>query len=275
MHKNCRICKANHATLYWHKHKNNIKVFCCKCGKLYSLNEYASLSNIPKETILSNLSDDEFKDSFDTIIQEIQLPKTLISLFDNSSKKGRDYLQKRKIEIYTDLLYDYKREGIAQLLYKEGIIIGCQIRLINPQEDQSKIISLKGTKKSLSFFGWNCDFINLKGIDVVFVTEGAFDSLSIKTIFKKNKNIKAIATLGCKTSKIQIEYLKKIKERGIKVICAFDGDEAGIEGRNLLIKEKAINYFIDNKGCEDWNDILIKKGEDFLLNFLKERCRNV
>lgn len=273
MHKNCRICKANHATLYWNKHKDGIKIYCCKCGKLYTLKEYSLLSNIPEKDLLSEISDEVFEENKDASIKEVILPPYLISLFNPASKEGRDYLNKRKINIYPDLLYDSKRNGIAQLLYKGDIVVGCQIRLIDVKENQPKMISLKGTKKSISFFGWNGDFSNLIDVDVIFVTEGAFDSLSIKSVFKTNKKIKAIATLGCKVSKTQIEMLKQMKERNIKIICAFDGDEAGIEGRELLIKEKAIDYYIDNEGLIDWNDMLVKYDENYVLNILRERCR--
>lgn len=275
-HRNCLVCKSDHQTLYWHLHINKgqkvVRVYCCKCAKIFTAQQYADAANIPIESIFDELSNDDFQDK-PRNINSISLPSSFISILDPRAKEGREYLKKRGITIYPDLMYDLFRRGIAQILYRGDIIVGSQVRIIDPK-DGPKVMSLKGTQRSLALWGWNGNDYLLQGVKVVFLTEGVFDALSIRLSFKNNSTIRVISTLGCGTSKEQIELLQQIREKGIKLICAFDGDEAGVRGRNFLIKNKAIDGYIDHPILleKDWNKLLIESRD--IQTILREGYHN-
>jgi len=276
MHKNCLVCKSAHQTLYWHLHVNDgkkvVRVYCCKCARLYTAKQYADAANISIDDIFSELTDEDFQDKSKEITS-VSLPSSFISLFDPRAKEGRDYLKKRGIEIFPDLMYDTYRNGIAQIIYRGETIVGSQIRLITPTQDQPKMMSIKGTQRSLALWGWNGNEFLLNKVKVIFLTEGVFDALSIKLAFKGDVTVKSFATLGCNVSKEQLELIKTIRDKGIKVICAFDSDEAGIKGRKFLLKNHAIDGYIDNENQEDWNSLLIQNQD--IQSILRKGFRDV
>ena len=97
----------------------------------------------------------------------------------------------------------------------------------------------------------------------LYVTEGVFDCLSLQAV-----GLNATTTLSCFTSREQMLQLSQYQG---PIVCAFDSDEAGMEGRQKFLKlahwakREDILTVIPPVGSKDWNEILINEGPDELL----------
>ena len=98
----------------------------------------------------------------------------------------------------------------------------------------------------------------------LYVTEGAFDCLSLQAV-----GLNATPTLSCFTSREQMLQLAQYQG---PLVCAFDSDGAGMEGRSKFLKlaqwarRDDIQTVIPPQGSKDWNEILVKGGPDSLLS---------
>lgn len=279
--KRCLICKRSNNTLNWHEDKDTgaIWVYCNgPCSRGYSLQSYCYTAGVNLNEFLKG--DFQFQESIPNEVTKLDWPKTYISLSDPRAQKGVDYINSRGLEIKGDMYYDTDREAIVFPYYFGNTFVGAQTRLLTPWIDkdgqETKVLTLPGTRLGLVFYNWNQDaFVtNIKGI---IVCEGAFNAMSLQQSLNNMyggvlKNpFKVVATSGCGTSQHQMDKLKEMKEAGKKIIIAFDSDEAGMKGLTKMIKnEVATHYSITEHDDIDWNDILGTQGyEELARVFLK------
>jgi DNA primase len=138
------------------------------------------------------------------------------------------------------------------------------------------VLTQPGTRLGLVFYNWNqSPFVtDIKG---VIVCEGAFNAISLQQSLDKlyggvlKNPWKAVATSGCGTTEHQIEKLLELKEAGVKIVCAFDSDDAGLKGLSKLNKAKAITHYAVTGDTDiDWNDVLkLNCHRDTATAFLK------
>lgn len=271
--KKCLICKRPNNTLHWHcdKDTNEIWVYCVgKCQRGYSLRSYCYTAGIDLKDFLAG--DFDFQEAAPNEVSRLDWPQSYVSLSDPRAKKGRDYIVSRGLEIKGDMYFDLESEAIVFPYYFSSVFVGAQTRLLRPwvnkDGEETKMLTMPGTRLGLVFYGWNQDpFVtNVKGI---VVCEGAFNALSIQQALDhayggvlKNP-FKIVATSGCGTTKHQIEKLKELKDAGKKIIVAFDSDEPGLKGvKKMIDAEVATHHALTGDTAIDWNDILKDSGPE-------------
>jgi hypothetical protein len=274
----CQICKRPNQTLHWHTDPDTGKIWCwCngRCQRGYSLRDYCYTSGIDLSEFLKG--DFDFAETKPNEVNKLEWPAHFIPLSDPRAEKGREYIKSRGLELRGDMYYDMEKEAIVFPYYFGNVFVGAQTRLIEPWstvEGEVKMLTLPGTRLGLVFYNWNqSPFVtDVKG---VIVTEGAFNALSIQQNLDKlygsvlKNPWKVVATSGCGTTKHQLEKLKELKDAGIKIVCAFDSDEAGLKGLSKLSKADALTHYALTQDTEqDWNDVLIEKNGDFAKHFL-------
>ena len=151
-----------------------------------------------------------------------------------------------KIINYFDIGYDKQRKAITFPVRDEnGNVCLIQRRSV----DKKQFINDEGGSKGNYLYGLHEIYKNIIHVNEVFVTESPIDAL---TLWKYK--IPAIATMGTRVTKRQLDLMKQIPIR--KMILALDNDEAGHEGMkfiyNQLINNKVM-YKIDFPS--DINDI--------------------
>lgn len=283
--KKCLICKRPNDTLYWHKDSEtgDIWVYCKGvCQRGYSLRQYCHLGEISLPEFLKG--DFEFKEATPNELQVMRWPSKFIPLSDPRAEKGVQYVQSRGLNLDGDMYYDVEREGIVFPYYFQDHFCGAQIRFlktrINKDGDEQKIDTLPGTRLGMLFGMWNQGpFIT--DIKAVGVCEGYFNALSLQQAFNLKyggvaKNPwKFICTSGCNVTRHHQEVLRELCSQNIKVIGAYDADDAGREGLAKANKVGAITHISTTLDDEmDWNDVLKKEGHEsvakrFLSNLQK------
>lgn len=283
--KHCLICQRSNQTLYWHKdpETGDIWVYCKGvCQRGYSLRQYCHQGGISLPEFLKG--DFDFKEATPNELQVMKWPVKFIPLSDPRAQKGVDYIQSRGLNLDGDMYYDVEREGIVFPYYFQDHFCGAQIRFlktrINKDGDEQKIDTLPGTRLGMLFGLWNQGpFIT--DIKAVGVCEGYFNALSLQQAFNLKyggitKNPwKFICTSGCNVTKYHQEVLQELIGLNIKVIGAYDADEAGREGIAKAIKSESITHYSTTLDDElDWNDVLKKEGHEavakrFLSNLQK------
>lgn len=269
--KKCLICKRPNNTLHWHTDPDNgdIWVWCNgKCQRGYSLRSYCHTAGVDLNEFLAG--DFDFQEATPNEVSRLDWPQHFVSLSDPRAKKGVDYIKSRGLELKGDMYFDIESEAVVFPYYFSSVFVGAQTRLLKPwvnkDGEETKMLTLPGTRLGLVFYGWNQDpFVtNVKG---VVVCEGAFNALSIQQALDKAyggvlKNpFKVVATSGCGTTKHQIEKLKELKEAGKKIIVAFDSDEPGLKGvRKMIQAEVATHHALTGDTAIDWNDVLKENG---------------
>lgn len=278
--KKCLICKRNNDTVYWHVDEDTGSIWCwCtgKCQRGYSLREYCHTAGIDLNDFLK--SDFQMTKASANEVSRLDWQPQFLPLSDPRAKNGVEYIKQRGLEPKGDMYYDCEREGIVFPYYYESVYVGSQTRLLVPWENQNdkiKVITQPGTRLGLVFYNWNQGpFVtDIKGI---VVCEGAFNAISIQQSLDKvyggilRNPWKCVATSGCGTTEHQIDKLIELKQAGLKVVCAFDSDEAGLKGLSKLNKASAITHYSLTEDSEiDWNDYLIKNGfSDTATFFIK------
>ena len=276
--KKCLICKGGKKNdcLYWHlDEKTGLPWVWCtgKCQRGYSLEQYCSLAGVDVDEFIKD-GIEIVKDSEPNEVQAMAWPSSFVPLSDPRAKPGVEYIKSRGLHLDGDMYYDLNEEGIVFPYYFENYFCGAQIRFLkertNENGDVWKITTLPGTRLGLLFGGWNQGRLmpHIKG---VVVCEGYFNALSLQQAFNiKYGSIsrnpwKFICTSGSGVTNHQAETLKVLKERGYKVIGAFDTDEAGFKGLSKLIEMQALTHFSSTREVDvDWNDILKRDGHEKL-----------
>ena len=280
--KHCLICRRPNRTLHWHRdlETSDIWVYCVgKCQRGYSLKQYCSLGDILPEDLLKG--DFEFQEAKSNEIQAMQWPAKFIPLNDPRAAPGVKYIRGRGLSLDSDMYYDIDRDGIVFPYYFDKHFCGAQIRFIkdnfNKSGDLQKVDTVPGTRLGMLFGLWNQTkfFTNVKAVGVC---EGYFNALSLQQAFNTkyggvaNNPWKFISTSGCNVSLHHREVLKELKDNNIKIICAYDHDEAGLAGLNKMIKAECLTHFSTTQDTDkDWNDMLLKDGPHhtatrFLMN---------
>lgn len=283
--KHCLICKRSNATLHWHKDSETGDIWCwCQgvCQRGYSLRQYCYIAEISLPDFLKGNFD--FKESTPNELQVMKWPIKFIPLSDPRAQKGVDYVRSRGLNLDGDMYYDMEREGIVFPYYFENHYCGAQIRFvqtrINKDGDEQKIDTVPGTRLGMLFGLWNqSKFIT--NIRAVGVCEGYFNALALQQSFNlkyggvANNPWKFICTSGCNVTKHHQEVLQELGGQNIKIIGAYDADEAGLEGLAKMVKYDCASYISTTKdSSNDWNDVLKQEGHEavakkFLANMTR------
>ena len=267
-------------TLYWHIDNDTKEIWCwCnKCDRGYSVANYCELAGVDLKSFLSG--DFDFRESKNNQVQRMEWPRNFVALTDARAKPGVEYLKSRGLDVDIDIWYDTERKGIVFPYYVHNTFVGAQIRMITPYIDKDgnerKIDTMPGTRLGLLFFGWNQKNIqpHIRG---VIVTEGAFNAIAIQqsldAVYGENVNPwKCIAASGSGASSHQMDCMKELVDKNIKVIVAPDFDKAGQKMmKKFKFSNAATHYaFTENENI-DWNDAAKAFGkEEFATWFLKQ-----
>jgi hypothetical protein len=207
-----------------------------------------------------------------------------VALSDPRAKAGIEYIKSRGLDPKGDMYYDIDREGIIFPYYYESVYVGSQTRLMEPwtrDGEVVKILTQPGTRLGLVFYNWNqLPFVtNIRGL---VVCEGAFNAVSIQQSLDKlyggilKNPWKAVATSGCGTTEYQIDKLTELKDAGIKIVCAFDSDDAGLKGLSKLTKSGCITHYAITGDTEvDWNDFLKNNGHNDTATFFLKSIKKI
>jgi hypothetical protein len=261
----CLICNPKNRTLYWHTDEKTGKlwVWCNKCNRGYSLEEYCRQADLDIETFLS--SDFKIENDQSDEVQAMAWPSSFVPLSDPRAEKGAEYIKSRGLHLDGDMYYDLNEEGIVFPYYFENHFCGAQIRFVEERTTEDgnkwKITTLPGTRLGLLFYGWNQTKLmaQVKGI---IVTEGAFNALAIQQALNQayggvsRSPWRVFACSGSGVSTHQAETLQELRNKGYKVICASDSDEAGLKMYEKLSEHKSITHYAFCEVGKDWNDKL-------------------
>lgn len=284
--KKCLICQRSNNTLHWHKdpQTNEMWVYCIgKCQRGYSLRQYCYNANVKVQDFLRG--DFDFQESAPNELQVMKWPLKFIPLSDPRAQAGVDYIKSRGLNLDGDFYYDLDREGIVFPYYFQDHFCGAQIRLlktkINKDGDEQKIDTMPGTRLGMLFGMWNQSRF-MTNVQVVGVCEGYFNALALQQAFNiqyggllKNP-FKFICTSGCNVTKHHQEVLQELIGQGIKVIGAYDADQAGQEGISKMVETKSVTAFsstLDEKN--DWNDKLKEIGHKELAKLFLQNVTKV
>jgi hypothetical protein len=153
----------------------------------------------------------------------------------------------------------YKSRLIIPFFNGSGKLFYFQARALD-KDGFPKYLNCKTLKSSHVLYPFNYE-IN----SPLFITEGVFDCLALR-----KANLQSTTVLSCNVSK---EQMLQLKHYPGELIVAFDSDEAGKEGTarflSLALKHKISNLFTTSlKGTKfkDWNEALISKGNQFVLD---------
>lgn len=283
--KKCLICKGGKKNdcIYAHRDADTGEIwFWCagKCQRAYSLYEYCFTAGISlRDFLKSNIS---FEEARPLEVNAMAWPRSFHPLSDPISKPALAYLKSRGLENPGEMYYDSSREGIVFPYYLNNTFVGAQIRFIEPRLDEDgspwKITTMPGTRLGYLFWGWSQQPFGTN-VKYIVVAEGAINAASLQQAFNlKYGNLlknpyRCISTSGASITKYHAEKLRELIDSGLKVISAFDNDEAGIKAFERMAKEGACTHysFVEEDG-RDWNDIL-KVGEDPASGLLKRLKR--
>lgn len=269
----CLICQPRNRTIYFHQSEDGkIWLYCNKCDRGYSLEQYCDIADIDMADFLTG--DFYMHEAKPDEVTAMAWPSKFVPLSDPRAEKGVQYIKSRGLTCDGDMYYDLEEEGIVFPYYLENHFCGAQVRFIeervNEDDDVWKITTLPGTRLGLLFGMWNQGKLRpqIKGI---VVCEGYFNALSLQQAFNikyggiSNNPWKFICASGSGVSDRQAETLRLLKEEGYKVFGGFDTDEAGFKGLRKLIDANAITHFSSTREIGiDWNDILKRDGYEEL-----------
>lgn len=284
--KKCLICKRSNNTLHWHTDSDNgnIWVWCNgRCQRGYGLREYCHVAGVDLNDFLKQ--DFDFTEAAPNEVSRLDWPNSYIPLSDPRAEEGVAYIKGRGLQPKGDMYYDLKGKSIVFPYYFGSTFVGAQLRLLEPwvneKGDTVKMLTLPGSRTGLLFYNWNQEaFITeVKGI---VLCEGAFNVLSLQQSLDKlyggvlKNPWKIVATSGCGTTQHQKDKIKELKEAGIKVVCAFDSDEPGIEGLKKLKEEHLLTHYalVDDTNL-DWNDKLKELGNIDLAQYFLSRIKKI
>ena len=149
----------------------------------------------------------------------------------------------------------YRGRLIIPFINRNGKLFYFQGRALG--DEQPKYLNCKNLKSSQVLYPFDYG-----SQEPLYITEGVFDCLSLQAV-----GLNATTTLSCFTSR---EQMLQLSQYAGPLVCAFDSDEAGITGRKKFmqlahwIRRDDLHTVIPPEPFKDWNEILIKKGSDFL-----------
>jgi hypothetical protein len=273
----CLICQPRNRTLYWHKDEQSgdIWCWCNKCERGYSLRSYCHKAGISLIEFLAG--EFHYEEARPNEVSAMNWPLSFIPISDPRANKGVEYIKSRGLSLEGDFYYDIENEGIVFPYYYGQHFCGAQVRFIETrlQDDgkEWKITTTPGTRLGLLFGLWNQDNF-LTDIKVVVVCEGYFNALSLQQAFNhryggvSRNPWKFCCASGSGVSDHQAETLKDLKDKGFKVICAGDTDEAGFKMIAKMKERECITHFATTGDpSKDWNNLLQDMGHDELAAY--------
>ena len=210
----------------------------------------------------------------DEIIKEFEIG---LSLNDNIISKlltEKGYSADELVEIgicgtKTNYIYDTFRNRIMFPLHDlDGRTVGFSGRIYN-EENESKYLNSKESvifKKGKLLYNYKKAFEHAREKRQIIVVEGFMDVIRLYTIGIKN----VVATMGTAITKEHADLIRKLSKN---VVLCFDGDKAGEKAtqsalevlENIGLTPKIIR--LENN--LDPDDYIVKKGEKYFLNHLK------
>lgn len=279
--KHCLICQKSNKTLHWHSDPDSgdLWVWCCSCNRGYSLQSYCFHAGISLTDFLQG--DFQFEEAQPNEVKAQAWPIRFIPMSDPRSEPGVNYVNGRGLSLEGDMYYDIERNGIVFPYYFGNHFCGAQTRFIvprvHPNGDIQKMDTMPGTRLGLLFYNWSQSLFvgNVKGI---IVTEGAFNALSIQQALNRKyggivKNPwRCISCSGSGATQHHRDSVKDLKDQGMKVIIAFDSDDAGFKGLKKFKDSDALTHYALTDNDEmDWNDALKQMGHtEFAGYFLSK-----
>ena len=149
----------------------------------------------------------------------------------------------------------YRGRLIIPFINRNGKLFYFQGRALG--DEQPKYLNCKNLKSSQVLYPFDYG-----SQEPLYITEGVFDCLSLQAV-----GLNATTTLSCFTSR---EQMLQLSQYAGPLVCAFDSDDAGITGRKKFmqlahwIRRDDLHTVVPPEPFKDWNEILIKKGPDFL-----------
>lgn len=280
----CLVCLPRNRTIYFHQNEDGkVWLFCNKCDRGYSLEQYCEIADIDLTEFLTG--DFHMQEAKPDEVQAMAWPSTFIPLSDPRAARGVEYVKSRGLKPDGDMYYDMKEDGVVFPYYVDNHFCGAQVRFVDVRIDEDgkewKITTLPGTRLGLLFGMWNQAklFPNIKA---VVVCEGYFNALALQQAFNtkyggiSNNPWKCIALSGSSVSEHQAESLKDLKDQGYKVIAAPDTDGAGLKMLAKMKEKDCItHYSLTNDTEKDWNNLLQDIGHDELAKFFMKSIRSI
>ena len=242
-------------------------VYCCKCGKNYTMKYYCDkvgiiFSDLLKNNLQNLKSGTASTGASDKELHSMEYPSHFFSIMNPASKPAIEYLRGRGIvKNLSGFAFDSKLKGAAFCYYYFSDFCGAQTRFFSPPKDFSKITTLTGTKRGKLFWGWNQSFAELEGIKRIVVTEGALDAASLREMGIEDTLFIALSGSNLSTHHINT-LLKANKECGIEIIISPDNDDAGAALYSKSFKKLTKDQISPPEGFKDWNQFLMERPKD-------------
>lgn len=289
----CPICKSkNHFTIYPETNSYSSFNDCCTGGSVYKYlievenmteeSAYNELLELAGETPESDFNigiapKTEPTEQVKEAITYEDYTNNILKLYNKQTEKEKEYFTNRGISLeiidkYKLCIGDLKGFGGARAIlptWKDGKIIYWTGRAIT--EKQEAYRKYDNAQGAAPFFGLD-NLTNIQPGEMVFITEGIFDALSIESI-----GYKAIAMHGLKPNILK-EIVKGHKD--IVFITALDSDDPGQKATkeiNELMGFKALDIPKPYKDINDWfktdlegfkSGIEAQKRPDSLYNYM-------
>ncbi len=281
--KRCLICKPKNDTLYHHidPETASIWMYCNKCDRGYSLHDYCNKAGISLSDYLKN--DIQFIEARPNEVNSMEWPRKFVSILDERAKHGAEYLKSRGLNLDHNFYYDLEEEGIVFPYYFDNTFCGAQVRFVTPRMTKDgpwKITTLPGTRLGLLIYNFNQTKI-MPNVKAFVVTEGAFNALSIQqalnTLYGSlyDNPYRCVACSGSGASKHQLSVFKDMIDRGYKVICSSDNDEAGMKMFKKYVEAGSATHYSITATEKDWNDELISRGDVGLAKEFLARMKDI
>lgn len=166
-------------------------------------------------------------------------------------------------------IYDIFRNRIIFPLHNlDGKVVGFSGRIYNGENDNKYVNSKESIifKKGSLLYNYKKAFDYAREERKIIVVEGFMDVIRLYTIGIKN----VVATMGTAITKEHANLIKKLSKN---VVLCFDGDKAGekatLSALEVLEQIGLTPKIIRLEDNLDPDDYIIKKGETYFLNHLK------
>ena len=293
----CPVCGSKeHFTIYPETNSYTSFSECCTGGSVYKYlievegmgeeEAYKELLELAGETPesefsvkIDNAPNTEPTKQVEEAITYKDYTNIILELYHKQTEKQKEYFTNRGIspeiiDKYKLCIGDIKGYGARAIIptWKDGKVIFYTGRAITEQQEAYR--KYDNAEGSAPFFGLD-NLKEAKKGDIIFITEGIFDALSLESI-----GYKAIAMHGIKKDRLK-ETIKGYKD--IVFLTALDNDEPGQKGTReirQLLGLNSVNIPKQYKDINEWfkSDLEGFKGgieaqqrPDSLYNYMKDK----
>lgn len=228
----CPVCNSHdHFTVYPKTNSFSSYSDCCKGGSVYQyllnvegLDEetaYKKLCELAEVTPVQKKIEKKANGIDPMAIKKNNLSEFIIQLYTNQAVEDKRYFVERSLSLdvmdkfYISVYQDIDGKRAMLPILENGRVISYVTRALEGQEPKYK--NMKG--ESVFF---NSGVIKQVHNDVIFITEGIFDALTLES-----RGYNAIALNGVNNANTGIDRLLKMNQNNNIFITAFDNDEAG------------------------------------------------